>query len=169
MRCLVSIIHHSPTTDADVDYRISKAQVAFSALSNVLRNKGVSNHHKKKEKFIIKLLSCLLRFMGVKFGAYEKNNSIDSEASMSAVSVACTVSAFIMHKGRQMGIPGALLPCGFPNHDACWIHEYQFPHASHASQTNSLSLELCWLCPRVLCQFTNQFTPTPRQPVKSSK
>ena len=49
-----------------------------------------------KEKFT-KLLSCLLRFMGVRFGAYEKTYSTDSKASLNVVSVACAVSAFIMH------------------------------------------------------------------------
>jgi hypothetical protein len=34
--------------------------------------------------------------MGVNFGAYEKTYSTDSEASISAVSVACAVSAFIV-------------------------------------------------------------------------
>ena len=43
-----------------------------------------------------RLLPCLLRFMAVRFGAYEKAYSTDSEASISAVSVACAVSAFIM-------------------------------------------------------------------------
>jgi hypothetical protein len=49
----------------------------------------------RKEKFI-NLLFCLLFFMGVRFGTYEKTYSTDSEASISVVSVACAVSAFIM-------------------------------------------------------------------------
>jgi len=47
-----------------------------------------------KEKFR-KLLFCLLCFMGVRFGAYEKTYSTVSEASISVVSVACAVPAFI--------------------------------------------------------------------------
>jgi hypothetical protein len=54
--------------------------------------------------------------MGVKFGAYEKNNSIDSEASMSAVSVACTVSAFIMHS-----IITLVQPLFFKGHGSCLL------------------------------------------------
>ena len=42
----VSIILDSLTSDADVGYRISTALAAFGALSNVLRNKHVSNHLK---------------------------------------------------------------------------------------------------------------------------
>jgi len=34
--------------------------------------------------------------MGVRFGAYEKTYSTDSRAFISVLSVACTVSAFIM-------------------------------------------------------------------------
>jgi hypothetical protein len=45
-RYLGSIIHYSLTSDAEVDFRISKASEAFGALSNVLRNKHVSNHLK---------------------------------------------------------------------------------------------------------------------------
>ena len=45
-RYLGSIIHYSLTSGADVDYLISKASAAFGALSNVLRNKHVSNHLK---------------------------------------------------------------------------------------------------------------------------
>ena len=48
-----------------------------------------------KEKFT-KLAFCLLRFMGVRFGVYEKTYSTDSVASISAVFVACVVSAFVM-------------------------------------------------------------------------
>jgi len=49
-RYLGSIIQYSITSDADVDYRISKASAAFGALSNVLRNKHVSNHLKGEVK-----------------------------------------------------------------------------------------------------------------------
>ena len=44
----------------------------------------------------IELLFCLLCFMGVRFGVYEKTYSTDTEASISVVSAVCTVSAFIM-------------------------------------------------------------------------
>ena len=46
-----------------------------------------------KEKFT-KLSFCLLCFMGVRFGAYEKTYSTDSVASISVLFVACVVSAF---------------------------------------------------------------------------
>jgi hypothetical protein len=58
-RYLGSIIHYSLTSDADVDYRISKASAAFGALSNVLRNKHVSNHL-KGEVYKALVLSTLL-------------------------------------------------------------------------------------------------------------
>jgi hypothetical protein len=48
-----------------------------------------------KEKFT-KILFCLLCFRGVRSGAYEKTYSTGSEASISVISVACAVSAFIM-------------------------------------------------------------------------
>jgi hypothetical protein len=48
-----------------------------------------------KEKFI-KLSFCLLRFMGVRCGAYEKTYSTDYVASTNVVFVACVVSAFAM-------------------------------------------------------------------------
>ena len=48
-----------------------------------------------KENYI-ELLFCLLCFMGVRFGVYEKTYSTDTEASISVVSAVCTVSAFIM-------------------------------------------------------------------------
>ena len=48
-----------------------------------------------KKKFTEPLF-CLLHFMGVRFGAYEKTYSTDSRAFISVLSVACTVSAFIM-------------------------------------------------------------------------
>ena len=48
-----------------------------------------------KEKFT-KLSFCLLCFMGVRFGAYEKTYSTDSVASISVAFVACVVSAFVM-------------------------------------------------------------------------
>ena len=44
-----------------------------------------------KEKFT-KLSFCLLCFMGVRFGAYEKTYSTDSVASISVAFVACVVS-----------------------------------------------------------------------------
>ena len=58
-RYLGSIIHYSLTSDADVDYRISKASAAFGALSNVLRNKHVFNHL-KGEIYTALVLSTLL-------------------------------------------------------------------------------------------------------------
>jgi len=48
-----------------------------------------------KEKFT-KLSFCLLCFMGVRFGSYEKTYSTDSVASIRVVFVACVVSAFVM-------------------------------------------------------------------------
>ena len=45
-----------------------------------------------KEKFT-KLLFCLLCYMGVSFGAYEKTYSTDSEAPISVISAFCAVSA----------------------------------------------------------------------------
>jgi hypothetical protein len=58
-RYLGSIIHYSHTSDADVDYRISKASAAFGALSNVFRNKHVSNHL-NGEVYKVLVLSTLL-------------------------------------------------------------------------------------------------------------
>jgi hypothetical protein len=47
-------------------------------------------------RFETMLLSYLLRFMGLWFGAYEKTNSTDYEVSISAVSVACAMPPFMM-------------------------------------------------------------------------
>ena len=60
-----------------MDYRISKeASAAFGALSNVLQNKHVPNHLKGEVCKVVKSLFYLLRFVGVRFGAYEKTYSI---------------------------------------------------------------------------------------------
>ena len=58
----------------------------------------------RKEKFI-NLLFCLFFFMGVRFGAYEKTYSTDFDASISVVSVACAVPAFIMRFIITLGQP----------------------------------------------------------------
>jgi hypothetical protein len=52
------------TSDSDVDYRISKASAAFCALSNVLRNKDVSDHL-KGEVYKALVLSTFLHGCGV--------------------------------------------------------------------------------------------------------
>jgi len=109
-RYMGSIIHHSLTSDGDVDYWISKASAAFGALSNAFRNQHVSNNNLKftsscslyfwdrPRRAGIRRLTCraILFFMGVRFGAYEKTYSTDSEASIGAVSVARIVSVFIV-------------------------------------------------------------------------
>jgi hypothetical protein len=38
---LGSIVHHSPTSDSDVDKRIRSASAAFGALQNILTNKDI--------------------------------------------------------------------------------------------------------------------------------
>jgi hypothetical protein len=58
-RYLGSIIHYLLTSGAEVDNRISKDSAAFRALSNVLLNKHVSNHH-KGELYRALVLSTLL-------------------------------------------------------------------------------------------------------------
>ena len=63
-------IHYPLTSDADVDYRISKASAALGALSNVLLNKHVSNHLTGEVYKALVLSTLLYGCEDVRFGAY---------------------------------------------------------------------------------------------------
>ena len=68
----------------------NRDMAAFGALSNVLRKSTFLITSKEKPT---KLSFCLLCFMGVRFGDYEKTYSTDSVASISAAFVACVVAS----------------------------------------------------------------------------
>ena len=56
----------------------------------------ISTFQINSNEMFTKILFCLLRFMGMRFGAYEKTYTTDSEASISAVSLVYAVPVSIM-------------------------------------------------------------------------